>query len=66
MNKREKELYGKKQWKHTNPIETLNKALEDINFGKNAVLLSIGANDYVGKNRDVLKYILHIKYIKPT
>lgn len=46
MNKREKELYGKKQWKHTNPIETLNKALEDINFGKNGVLLSIGANDY--------------------
>lgn len=46
MNKREKELYGKKQWKHTNPIETLNKSLEDINFGKNGVLLSIGANDY--------------------
>lgn len=38
MNKREKELYGKKQWKHTNPIETLNKALKDINFSKNGVM----------------------------
>lgn len=46
INKREKELYDKKQWKYTNPIEALKKALKEINFGKNAVLLSIGANDY--------------------
>ena len=46
INKKEKELYDKKKWKHTNPIDTLKKALKDINFGKNSVLLSIGANDY--------------------
>ena len=46
MNEKEKELYDKIKWKHTNPTETLIKALKDINFGKNAVLLSIGTNDY--------------------
>lgn len=46
MNKREKELYDKKKWKHTNPTDTLIKALKGIDFDKNGVILSIGANDY--------------------
>lgn len=45
MNKKENELYDKKLWKHTNPTDTLIKALKDVDFDKNGVMLSIGAND---------------------